>query len=153
MAIQVPPVPGPSHRSANMRANRRRDTGPERAVRVLLHARGLRYRVDLPIKLDGNRPIRPDVVFTKLRICCFIDGCWWHGCPQHGRRPTKTNRAYWNAKITRNVERDAEQQSALEAAGWTVLRFWEHDDPELVVATVADAIRRARAATPHTLSV
>jgi DNA mismatch endonuclease, patch repair protein len=128
-----------------MRANRRRDTGPERAVRVLLHARGLRYRVDLPIRIAGQRPVRPDVVFTRVRICCFIDGCWWHGCPEHGRRATSSNHGYWSAKIARNVERDAEQQSALEGAGWTVLRFWEHENPERVAAVVAEAVEVARA--------
>jgi DNA mismatch endonuclease (patch repair protein) len=144
VTIRVPPSPGPSHRSANMRANRRRDTGPERAVRVLLHARGLRYRVDLPINVGGIRPVRPDVAFTRLRICCFIDGCWWHGCPQHGRRRTNTNDAYWTAKIGRNIERDAEQRAALEQSGWTVLRYWEHEQPERVAKAIADAVDRIR---------
>jgi DNA mismatch endonuclease, patch repair protein len=139
MAIRVPPSPGPSHRSANMRANRRRDTGPERAVRTRLHALGMRYRVDLPIRTAG-RPVRPDIVFTKQRICCFIDGCWWHGCPEHGRRRTSSNGEYWNAKIARNMERDTEQQRALERAGWTVIRSWEHEDPDHVTAVIAAAV-------------
>lgn len=142
VAIRVPASPGPSHRSANMRANRRRDTGPERAVRSLLHARGLRYRVDLPIRVGDMRPVRPDLVFTKPQICCFIDGCWWHGCPEHGRRRTSSNDDYWRAKIARNIERDAEQEAALTAAGWIVLRFWEHQDPEHVATTIGSALRR-----------
>jgi len=129
-----------------MRANRRRDTGPERAVRSLLHARGLRYRVDLPIRVGALRPVRPDLVFTRARVCCFIDGCWWHGCPEHGRRRTSANDEYWSAKIARNVERDAEHRSVLEAAGWTVLRFWEHEDPADVADRIADAVA---ARPPH----
>lgn len=123
-----------------MRANRRRDTGPERAVRSLLHARGLRYRVDLPIRMGALRPVRPDLVFTRARVCCFIDGCWWHGCPEHGRRRTSANDEYWSAKISRNVERDAEQRSALERSGWIVLHFWEHEDPAKVADTIAGAV-------------
>jgi DNA mismatch endonuclease (patch repair protein) len=114
-------------------------------VRSLLHARGLRYRVDLPVSVGEMRPVRPDLVFTNARICCFIDGCWWHGCPKHGRRRTSSNDEYWSAKIARNMERDSEQQSALESAGWIVLRFWEHDDPECVAETIASAVGRARA--------
>jgi DNA mismatch endonuclease (patch repair protein) len=127
-----------------MRANRRRDTGPERAVRSLLHARGMRFRVDLPIRVGVFRPVRPDVVFTRARVCCFIDGCWWHGCPEHGRRRTSTNDDYWSAKIGRNLERDVEQRSALESAGWTVLRFWEHEDPAHVADAICVAVAAAR---------
>jgi DNA mismatch endonuclease (patch repair protein) len=101
-----------------MAAIRRRDTGPERAVRSLLHARGLRYRVDLPIRLAGHRPIRPDIVFTRQRVAVFIDGCFWHGCPEHGQRPGIRNGAYWSPKIAGNAERDQRHTAALEAAGW-----------------------------------
>jgi DNA mismatch endonuclease, patch repair protein len=106
-----------------MLGNRRRDTKPELAVRKLLHARGLRYRVDLA-PLKGYRR-RADVVFTRRRIAVFIDGCFWHGCPLHYRVPG-TNAGYWQPKIARNVERDAETTVALAAAGWVVLRYWEH---------------------------
>lgn len=125
-----------------MRANRRRDTKPELAIRSLLHARGFRYRVDLAIKLESRRPVRPDIVFTRARVCCFIDGCFWHGCEHHGRRTPGANAEYWSAKIARNAERDAEQQHALEASGWTVLRFWEHEDPVHVADTISEAVRR-----------
>lgn len=123
-----------------MRANRRRDTGPERAIRSLLHARGLRYRVDFGVRVEGHRLMRPDIVFTGSRICCFIDGCWWHGCAVHGRRDTASNAEYWSAKIARNIERDGEQKATLEQAGWTVLRFWEHEDPGDVAATIAATV-------------
>lgn len=126
-----------------MRANRRRDTGPERQLRSLLHAAGLRFRVDLPIAIGGRRPLRPDIVFTRARLAIFVDGCFWHGCPEHGRRPKIQNGKYWGSKIARNIERDHEQAEALAGAGWTVLRFWEHDQPEAAAAEVERAYRAA----------
>jgi DNA mismatch endonuclease (patch repair protein) len=120
-----------------MQANRSRDTTPELAVRRLLHARGLRYRVDYrPV---GGVRRRADIVFTRQRVAVFIDGCFWHGCPEHGSRTFKTNADYWVPKIARNMARDLDTATQLKAAGWQVLRFWEHDDP----ATVADAVEAA----------
>lgn len=130
-----------------MRANRRRDTGPERRVRSLLHARGVRYRVDLPILLTGMRPIRPDIVFPGVRLAVFIDGCFWHGCAEHGQRPGVRNGYYWRPKIDSNVERGARQVVALELAGWTVLRFWEHEAAEDVAKVIEVSWRALRAAT------
>lgn len=121
---------------ATMRANRGRHTGPELAVRRALHARGLRYRVDHPLPFDRRR--RADVVFTRAKVAVFIDGCFWHGCPEHGTTP-RTNTAFWSAKIERNRVRDADTTARLEALGWSVLRFWEHDD----VATAAERVLRA----------
>lgn len=116
-----------------MRGNRRRDTKPELAVRRLIHAAGLRYRVDFaPI---GGRS-RADIVFTRARVAIFIDGCFWHGCPIHATYP-KRNSDYWLPKLQRNVERDRESDQRLQLAGWTVLRFWEHESPEGVAATIA----------------
>jgi DNA mismatch endonuclease (patch repair protein) len=124
-----------------MRANRRTDTGPERAVRSVLHARGLRFRVDLPIKTESGRALRPDIVFTRQRVAVYIDGCWWHGCPEHGTT-AMTNRHYWKGKIEENRRRDADQTLRLRRAGWTVLRAWEHEDPETVVARILEALDR-----------
>jgi len=121
-----------------MLGNRRRDTLPELAVRKLLHAQGLRYRVDLA-PLKGYRR-RADVVFTRAKIAVFIDGCFWHGCPLHYRVPG-TNVGYWEPKIARNVERDAETTLALTAAGWRVLRYWEHDKPVDIVADIVSVVR------------
>lgn len=109
-----------------MRANRRRDTKPELAIRSILHARGLRYRVDSsPMK--GIRT-RADIVFSKAKIAVFVDGCYWHGCPEHFIMP-KTNVDYWSEKIKRNRERDEAADIALAAAGWLSIRVWEHEDP------------------------
>ena len=125
-----------------MAANRRRDTGIERAVRSRLHAEGLRFRVDFPVRPGGAaRPIRPDVVFPKRRIAVFIDGCFWHGCPQHGTLPATTNADYWASKIEENRTRDARHDAELRASGWTVVRAWEHEDAALVARRVASLIR------------
>src|SRR4051794_29597338 len=126
----LPPAPAPSSAAARavMQGNRRRDTAPERALRSQLHCLGLRFRVDL--KLDSGRSApRPDVAFTRARVAVFVDGCFWHGCPQHGVRP-RTNAGYWAAKVRRNQERDRRNELALEQAGWRVLRVWEHERPE-----------------------
>lgn len=119
-----------------MQGNRSRDTAPELAVRRLVHAMGLRYRVDARPLPTLRR--KADLVFTRRRVAVFIDGCFWHGCPQHHRQPT-ANSDYWAAKVARNRARDAATDEALTAAGWTVLRFWAHQPP----AVVADAVRAA----------
>lgn len=126
---------------ASMLANRRRDTRPEMAVRKRLHAAGLRYRVDFaPLSQDRRR--RADVVFTRQRIAVFVDGCFWHGCPKHLTAP-KSNVDYWGPKIARNRERDHETSANLRAAGWTVLRYWEHEDPEKVARSIIAAVGRS----------
>lgn len=120
-----------------MKGNRKRDTAPERALRSALFARGLRYRVDHPIRAaEGVRPIRADVVFVAARLAVFVDGCFWHGCPDHGTRPTR-NSHYWDAKLQRNVERDRRHDLLLAEAGWTVVRIWEHADAEAAAARIA----------------
>jgi DNA mismatch endonuclease (patch repair protein) len=114
-----------------------------------LHNMGLRFRVDFPIRLHGTRPIRPDIVFTRRRTVVFCDGCFWHGCPEHGVRPTGRNRHYWAPKIAGNRERDKRHTSALHAAGWTVLRFWEHEDAEYVARRVAAVIATSGVSPSH----
>lgn len=121
----------------SMKSNRRRDTGPELAIRSLLHRAGLRYRVDYRIGTGRAAP-RPDIVFTRQRVAVFIDGCFWHQCPEHGTIP-RANRAFWQGKLRRNVERDRENDAALSDMGWGVLRFWEHERPEDVAAAIAEA--------------
>jgi len=123
-----------------MRANRRRDSGPERALRSALHLAGLRFRVDFPIRTPGARPVRPDVVFPKRRVAVFVHGCFWHGCPEHGTQPS-TNAAYWTQKINANRRRDLSTTAALERDGWTVIRVWEHEDPEVAAGAIARLVR------------
>lgn len=122
-----------------MLGNRRRDTVPEMAVRRAVHALGLRYRVDARPLPTLNR--RADLVFSGPRVAVFIDGCYWHGCPAHGRTPT-TNADYWAPKIRRNQERDAETNALLTEAGWTVVRIWEHEDLVSAVDTIVRAVRK-----------
>ncbi|WP_052032520.1 very short patch repair endonuclease [Streptomyces viridochromogenes] len=114
-----------------------RDTAPEVAVRRLLHAAGLRYRVNVPVPGMSRRTI--DIAFTKAKIAIFLDGCFWHGCPEHATQP-KANAAWWRAKLDKNMARDRETTQHLEAQGWTVLRFWEHEAAKIV----ADAVISAR---------
>ncbi|MDR2252757.1 MAG: very short patch repair endonuclease [Bifidobacteriaceae bacterium] len=124
-----------------MQANRSRDTAPELAVRRALFARGLRYRVAFR-PIQGER-ISVDVAFPGARVVVLVDGCFWHGCPKHHRAP-QANSEYWSAKVARNRARDAKTNQVLAAAGWRVLRFWEHEQPEQIADTVADAVRAAR---------
>jgi DNA mismatch endonuclease (patch repair protein) len=122
-----------------LRRVRRSDTEPERRVRSCLHARGLRFRTNLRIGTGRSAP-RPDIAFTRQKVAVFIDGCFWHQCPEHATMP-KASRTFWEPKLRRNVERDLENNAALEAMGWTVLRFWEHEDPEEVAAAIEAQVR------------
>jgi DNA mismatch endonuclease (patch repair protein) len=119
------PRPVSEGRSRNMQAIRRTDTKPEILLRRTLHALGLRFRKDYRLDLPGGR-VRPDIVFTRRRIAVFVDSCFWHVCPQHGRQPT-ANEWYWTPKLRRNVERDRANDLALQEAGWKVVRVWEHE--------------------------
>jgi DNA mismatch endonuclease (patch repair protein) len=121
-----------------MRANRRTGTKPEMALRRALHGQGLRYRKDYRLDLDGAR-VRPDIAFTARRVAVFVDGCFWHACPEHGTKPA-ANTWYWEPKLARNVERDRAADAALAAAGWRVVRVWEHESLDAAVAAVIAAL-------------
>lgn len=144
-AIYSPEIPDNTEyvtsagRSRNMSSIRRRDTKPEIELRSQLHRRGFRFRKDHAIRVDG-RLIRPDIAFTRRRLAIFIDGCFWHSCPQHGRKPS-VNQDYWSPKLDGNSNRDIEQTAALQSAGWTVLRFWEHEDLIAVIDSITAAMR------------
>lgn len=126
-------------RSRNMRANRRVDTKPEREIRSALHRRGFRFRKDYRLDLDTVR-VRPDIVFTAKRVAVFVDGCFWHACPVHGRAPS-VNEWYWSPKLQKNVERDRRADRVLAGAGWTVVRIWEHEQVDIAVERVAAALK------------
>ena len=124
-----------------MQANRSRDTTPELAIRRILHATGLRYRV-------AARPIpelrrSADLVFRPAKVAVFVDGCFWHGCPVHGSTP-RTNADYWIPKLARNIERDRETDRILAEAGWLSLRVWEHEDPEEAAVRVSAVLHDRR---------
>lgn len=112
--------------TAVMKGNRRVDTKPEVQLRSALHRRGRRFRKDLAISVGGARKPRPDIVFSGPRLAVFIDGCFWHRCPDHGRVPGGPNAGYWSRKLARNHARDKADSKLLEEAGWRVLRIWEH---------------------------
>lgn len=118
-----------------------RDAAPEVAVRRLLHAAGLRYRVNVPVPGMPRRTI--DIVFTKAKIAVFIDGCFWHGCPEHATQP-EANAEWWRTKLDKNMARDVEMTDHLTAEGWTVLRFWEHESPAHVADRVAACVADRR---------
>lgn len=123
---------------AIMLANKRTDTKPELALRSELHRRGLRFRKDYRLDLGTVKP-RPDVVFTRAKVAVFVDGCFWHSCPNHREKTPKTNIDYWVPKLAQNVERDRKHDAALREAGWAVVRVWEHVD----VAEAADLVASA----------
>ncbi len=160
-SVAVPPVvpaqrpayphPSSAGRSANMRANRRADTKPELALRRALHGLGYRYRKDYRLDLASGLRVRPDIVFTARKVAVFVDGCFWHCCPEHGSQPA-ANTWYWEPKLRRNVDRDRAADAALGRAGWTVIRLWEHESIEVAVAEVVDVLalqpRKAASSSP-----
>lgn len=107
-----------------MQRVRQKDTSAELALRRALHALGLRYRIQVTVSTKPRRVA--DVTFGGPRVAVFVDGCFWHGCPEHFRRP-QTRQKFWDAKITRNQARDAAVTKALRKVGWRVLRLWEHE--------------------------
>jgi DNA mismatch endonuclease, patch repair protein len=126
-----------------MENQRRRDTGPELALRRELWQRGLRYRVDVS-PLPALRRRRADLVFFGARVAVFVDGCFWHGCPAHGTLP-KSNRSWWRAKIAANARRDQDTDRLLEDGGWLSIRVWEHESPTRVSGKIERLVRRRAA--------
>jgi DNA mismatch endonuclease (patch repair protein) len=122
-----------------MRANRGKDTRPELALRASLHSKGLRFYKDRRLMLQPGRKVRPDIVFPRLRLAVFVDGCFWHGCREHRTIPA-SNVKFWTAKIEATRLRDLVQTEWLEVAGWTVLRIWEHDATADAVNQVTHAV-------------
>jgi DNA mismatch endonuclease (patch repair protein) len=142
LAVAEYPQPLNEGRSANMRANRRTDTKPEMALRRALHRQGYRFRKDYRLDLADGKRVRPDIAFTARRVAVFVDGCFWHACPEHGSKPAN-NVWYWEPKLRRNVERDRAADAVLLAAGWNVVRIWEHEPLEAAVSAVLNALARS----------
>jgi DNA mismatch endonuclease (patch repair protein) len=134
--------------SARMSRQATRDTQPELLLRRELHRLGLRYRVDREI--PGMPRRRADILFTRAKVAVYVDGCFWHGCPEHKSAPTN-NAAWWSAKLARNVERDRETDEHLSSLGWTVLRVWEHENM-IQAATHIGRIVRSKTAQLALLS-
>ncbi|GAA3159814.1 very short patch repair endonuclease [Blastococcus jejuensis] len=143
------PLPKSAGRSRNLAAIRRSNTKPEVALRSLLHRRGRRFRKDYRLDLPDAR-VRPDLVFTRSRVAVFVDGCFWHVCPIHGREPTH-NEWYWTPKLRRNVERDRIADAALTKAGWKVVRVWEHVPVQEAASLVEEALKDSLSNTCSTV--
>jgi len=135
--------PAPSSEGVRNRMQRqaRQDTRPELQLRRLLHAHGFRYRVGLRVPDIPRRTI--DIAFTSVKVAVFVDGCFWHGCPEHGSH-RGANAQAWNDKILKNRERDALTTNHLTQLGWTVIRVWEHDDTAAAVDRIEQSVRRSK---------
>ncbi|MBJ7336681.1 very short patch repair endonuclease [Mycolicibacterium sp.] len=123
---------------ARMQSNKSRDTKPELALRSAVHARGLRYRV-------STRPLpavrrTADLVFSRAKVAVFLDGCFWHGCPEH-HTVASANGKFWADKVQANRERDRDTDGRLAEAGWASVRIWEHEDPAEAAQRVEDVVR------------
>lgn len=116
----------PSSHEASLRMARVRQKGTdaELSLRRELHARGLRYRLQVPLLTKPRRVA--DIVFPRTRVAVFVDGCFWHGCPEHASWP-KSNAQFWRDKIEANRARDADTDRRLSASGWRVIRVWAHE--------------------------
>lgn len=137
--------PAPSSDQVRSRMSRQatKDTAPELALRRELHRRGFRFRVQYR-PLPGVRATA-DVVFTRARVAVFVDGCFWHRCPDHGTDP-RTNAGWWAAKLDTNVNRDRRTNELLQSQGWTVVRIWEHVPVAEAADQVAGAVTQPRTA-------
>jgi len=124
-----------------MQRVRQKNTSAEAALRRELHARGIRYRIHVPVLSKPRRVA--DVAFSGLRVAVFVDGCFWHGCPTHATWP-KQNAEFWRAKIEANMERDHDTDERLRARGWKVIRVWAHEDPENAAGRIARILERRR---------
>jgi DNA mismatch endonuclease, patch repair protein len=123
-----------------MQATPSRDTAPEKALRSIMHRMGLRFRKDIE-PIEGVR-CKADVVFRKAKVCVFVDGCFWHGCPKHFR-PPKTNTEWWLEKVQDNQERDTKKTMLIKKHSWMVLRYWEHEIQSDNAVKIAMKISRA----------
>ncbi|WP_281374178.1 very short patch repair endonuclease [Micromonospora jinlongensis] len=123
---------------ASMKANKSRDTKPELKLRSAVHGLGLRFRVNYRPLPSLRRTA--DLVFTRARVAVFLDGCYWHGCPEHFTL-SRTNSFFWASKIAANKARDENTTTALRSAGWRVIRVWEHEDPFIAAEQIAHLVR------------
>ena len=134
--VRIPEAPEAT--SARMRRQATRDTAPEIALRRSLHRRGLRFRLHQQV-LPSLRS-RPDIAFPRARVAVYVNGCFWHGCPDHGTWPTR-NAEFWRSKIRTNEMRDARIDQVLDDSGWQVVRIWEHEKPDDAVPRIELAVR------------
>ncbi len=113
---------------------RQKGTRAELDLRRALHARGLRFRVQVPLLIKPRRTV--DIVFPSSRVVVFVDGCFWHGCPLHATWP-KVNADFWRTKIEANRARDADTDDRLIALGWETVHVWTHEPPTEAAERIA----------------
>lgn len=146
LVVERPEAIAPSEAISDlMRRFRSRDTRPEVKLRSALHRRGLRFRLHRSVPGAPRRTI--DIAFPSERVAVFVDGCFWHSCPRHGKTPDR-NGAWWQDKLAANTTRDRDTDQLLTQAGWEVLRYWEHEDPIDVANEVVRAVRSRRREPP-----
>lgn len=135
-------LPSSSNASRRMAQVRQKGTDAELAVRRAVYRLGLRYRIDYEVLRKPRRVA--DIAFPGRKIAIFVDGCFWHGCPEHGTWP-KRNAEFWRQKIKANQRRDEDTNERLTSLGWTVLRFWAHESPVKAANAIARAVNIADA--------
>lgn len=134
------PTPTSPVATKKMRSNRRSNTKPEVLLRSALHRSGLRFRKDFAIRLPTGKVVHSDIAFTRRKLAVFVDGCFWHCCPEHGTIP-KSNQSYWVPKLRQNVDRDKAIDCELRAAGWRVIRVWEHMSPVDATKQISELLK------------
>lgn len=136
-------APSTPETSRRMRRVRQKDTTAEVDLRRALFARGLRYRLQVPVLSKPRRVA--DLAFIGARVAVFVDGCFWHGCPAHATWP-KNNAEFWRAKILANQQRDLDTNARLRAEGWEVVRVWAHEEPDVAATRIEGIVRSRRPA-------
>lgn len=136
---QVPAPQPPTQEWVRNRmvAQRTRDTRPELLLRRALHAAGYRYRLNVKVQGAPRRTI--DIAFPRQKVAVMVDGCFWHGCPEHSV-PPKHNATWWAEKLASNRARDIETTGLLHDAGWTVVRIWEHESVAAAMDTLGTVL-------------
>lgn len=135
------PTPLDAQTRERFKRQPRRDTKPELAIRRELHRRGFRFRLDA--RVSKSIRSKPDIVFNGAKVAVFVDGCFWHRCPDYGTLP-KNNHQWWAEKLCASTERDTRTTATLKAEGWKVIRIWEHEPVNEAVERVAAAVTARR---------
>lgn len=146
MPASISVRPSSPNASRRMQRIRQKNTSAEMALRRELHARPLRYRIQVPLLTKPRRVA--DVAFRSLRVAVFVDGCFWHGCPVHATWP-KQNAKFWRSKIEANMVRDKDTDERLRIEGWMVIRIWAHEDPKVAARRIAHILERRRGKLHH----
>ena len=138
--------PSSHETSRRMARVRQKGTRCEIELRKALHAKGLRYRLQVPLLTKPRRVV--DIVFPSARLAVFVDGCFWHGCPEHASWP-KNNADFWREKIETNRSRDVDTDQRLAALGWETVRVWEHEEATEAANRIAELVNARRKNGAH----